>query len=89
MMKMAEKEYLSREDAIDAVQYVSKTGIVKEFSPADVAPVVHGKWVERFIRPWYGVIASMRCSECGCVFIECGGNGGNYCPNCGARMDGD
>lgn len=49
----------------------------------DVAPVVHGRWI-------YGITLNhewRKCSEClvsqdifGCF---------TYCPNCGARMDGE
>lgn len=77
-MKMAEKEYLNREDAIDAVWYVSKTGIVKEFSPADVAPVVHGYWINNKCTD------TIICSECKKYFQY----KTFYCPNCGAKMDG-
>lgn len=46
---------------------------------ADVAPVVHGRKVED------GDIGCFwLCSLCG----ECLPYGANYCPNCGARMDG-
>ena len=44
---------------------------------ADVAPVRHGRW-ER-----YGKNLG-ECSECGeIVSVQ-----SNYCPNCGAKMDG-
>ena len=44
---------------------------------ADVAPVVHGRWVvESSGNNW-------RCSACGSCFFP-----GPYCPNCRARMDG-
>lgn len=59
----------------------------------DVAPVRRGRWMEReVIRLQYGLdIQSQRCSNCGkyhttpyMYFF----NGYNYCPWCGARMDG-
>ena len=44
---------------------------------ADVAPVMHGKWKR------YGKNLG-ECSECGeIVSVR-----NNYCPNCGAKMDG-
>lgn len=47
----------------------------------DVAPVVHGRW-EPIIDP-YGNIEGWLC-KCGRESKEmC-----NYCPNCGAKMDG-
>lgn len=54
---------------------------------ADVAPVVHGRWVEK-----EDMIASY-LEECTEVFYECSAcKSANclespYCPNCGARMD--
>lgn len=46
---------------------------------ADVAPVVHGRKIED------GDIGCFwLCSLCG----ECLPYGANYCPNCGAKMDG-
>ena len=45
---------------------------------ADVAPVVHGHRVDDG-----GVYA--RCSQCDGVLPLCA----NYCPNCGAKMDGE
>lgn len=52
----------------------------------DAVPVVHGKWkpIKASIYP-YGF--DVRCSECGCAILG-GANGWNYCPNCGAKMDG-
>lgn len=45
---------------------------------ADVAPVVHGHRVDDG-----GFYA--RCSQCDGVLPLCA----NYCPNCGAKMDGE
>lgn len=51
---------------------------------ADVAPVVHGKWIEDH--------DYLKCPECGVMvkwdftFFDIGN--WNYCPNCGAKMDG-
>ena len=43
---------------------------------ANVAPVVHGKWIKGPSNPY--------CSEC---FVECRDET-PFCPNCGAMMDG-
>lgn len=47
---------------------------------ADVQPVRHGKWVKKNESS-----RIIKCTECGRekVFKE------NYCPKCGAKMDGD
>ena len=54
--------------------------IIEEFEAADVAPVVHGRWIDN------GIKDSMLfgCSVCG---FTCGALTFNYCPICGARMD--
>lgn len=53
--------------------------IISDIPPADVAPVVHGEWV---MKPTHMGYLSC-CSECGFCAVET-----NYCPQCGARMDG-
>ena len=51
---------------------------------SDVAPVVHGRWKYDL---WF-----MTCSNCGCCLATKDDEGqwipDNYCPNCGAKMDG-
>lgn len=47
----------------------------------EAAPVVHGRWIPI---PEY---ENKRCSVCRTVFSDF--TLGYYCPNCGARMDGD
>lgn len=54
--------------------------MIKDQPAADVAPVVHGKWVSNGIPD----SVLVKCSECGIVY---GSIGFNYCPNCGAKMD--
>lgn len=52
----------------------------------DAVPVRHGKW----LLEWENEDTRMlRCSECRMVFNVGKGRDGNYCPNCGARMDGE
>lgn len=58
---------------------------------ADVAPVVHGRWIgvdNSFWKPTHSsdipvFRKTYRCSECGrrTAIAE------NYCPSCGAKMD--
>lgn len=63
---------------------------IDEEPTLDVAPVVHGRWTiecDNFDCEF------MRCSVCGEEFYN-GDNDTvdmlpNYCPNCGAKMDGD
>lgn len=61
--------------------------VVRDFPPADVRPIVHGKWIECF-EDWRKQIAGDKCSACG--FEHYGTNISHYhfCPNCGADMRG-
>ena len=44
----------------------------------EAEPIKHGRWIfERNVRMWF-------CSECHLYGVA----DMNYCPNCGARMDG-
>lgn len=53
---------------------------------ADVAPVVYGRWIkDDFLSD--DVNNAEKCSQCG-ELIGWFGNLPNYCPNCGAKMDG-
>lgn len=52
-------------------EYVRST--VKAQPTVDAVPVRHGKWIDD------------NCSICGEYVYK--GDRGNYCPNCGARMD--
>lgn len=75
-------DYIRREDALKALQnnfYSTAMDIINRVPPADVAPVVHGKWGDN------GIAGSMlvKCSVCG---FDCGANSFSYRPNCGARM---
>lgn len=57
---------------------------VENAPAADVAPVQRGQWTDRQGGFW-GVAT---CSICGEKFPT-GEIGLNYCPNCGAKMDGE
>nr|DAV50071.1 MAG TPA: DNA-directed RNA polymerase II subunit [Caudoviricetes sp.] len=60
--------------------------IFAEIPAADVAPVVHGRWIkDDFLSD--DVNNAEKCSQCG-ELIGWFGNLPNYCPNCGAKMDG-
>ena len=56
--------------------------MIARFPAADVAPVVHGLWVEH--------LDEMECSVCKRQWNYCDNdtNTFNFCPNCGAKMDG-
>lgn len=68
-------------DAIDMIEYAPA---------ADVAPVVHGQWDDSGRYTFPGGGTAVRCTECGCALTvsEYHLNNWNYCPVCGAKMDG-
>lgn len=84
-------EYIEREamrDALYDANSITMEGvkIINQFPSADVAPVVHGRW--EWIGPYRynddGMIGTCSvCKERLRLFAY------NYCPNCGAKMDGD
>ena len=51
---------------------------------ADVAPVRHGRWIEHE-KYTFGIMYD--CSICDNRILD-NGHSWNYCPNCGAKMDG-
>ena len=64
------EKYDSWDEIIDALENIPA---------ADVAPVVHGRWV-------FGGDGCVICSKCN--EEESNDNHRNFCPNCGAKMDG-
>lgn len=55
--------------------------------PADVAPMVHGRW--EYIPQTLNTLSQFRCPFCGWWSLDPSIDGAyNYCPNCGAKMDG-
>ena len=86
-------EYIRREDviawfmpyahageSIDADVVISD---IKGMKAADVAPVVHGRWV-----PTKAPFMN-ECEDCSvCGYRTVWGHRYNYCPNCGSKMNG-
>lgn len=59
---------------------------IKAIQAADVAPVVHGRWEESVeIQTDTSTLYDYTCSVCSIVTTR----ESLYCPNCGARMDGE
>ena len=56
---------------------------ISDLPAADVAEVVHGRWAPTEY-PFMNECED--CSSCGYRTLY--GNGYDYCPNCGAKMDG-
>ena len=74
----------SREDAADCIRFMDA---------ADVAPVRHGRWVttsgEVFPGSSQFLCYSHKHEECGFQYIDMGENEYDFCPHCGALMDGE
>ena len=83
-------EYIERELAIEALSRGEGCGnvcrrAIERILSADVVPVRHGRWIEQE-KYTFGVMYD--CSICGDRILD-NGRPWNYCPQCGARMDGD
>lgn len=90
-LEICEKEY---QDRLRMLDYCGDTvawniaAEINEIPSADVAPVVHGRWI-LYPRPHY-----FKCSKCKYTvpykkaYAHNGGREYNYCPHCGAKMDG-
>lgn len=81
-------EYIKREDALKITQekydIVSAYIDICKLPAADVAPVVHGKW----LKGTQDVDSCIKCSVCGIELDKyiIGGDMPEYCL-CGAKMD--
>ena len=92
-------DYIRREDAIEAFDpqqrrdwytpWIVET--LKDLPSADAAPIRHGHWQITDAYPH-----NVYCSECHTKYAQThwavwddGSLPRRFCPNCGARMDGD
>ena len=95
-------EYIKREALLDSICYET-CGIafcgatncafmanVCSAPVADVAPVVHARWIHSRYEDCSEQFELVKCSQCNheayamAFYVR----GGNYCPVCGAKMDG-
>lgn len=88
-------EYIKKEDIEQKIQdglnnlalghdAIEVLGMIYVMPAADVAPVRHGRWLgikHKIFSNTYDYV----CSKCGCDYALAKYN---YCPNCGAKMDG-
>jgi DNA-directed RNA polymerase subunit RPC12/RpoP len=84
---IATLEEIAKEDENN---YFHLDEITQEVFDAPTVEVVHGRWIGTH-DGWY---YSYSCSECGAEALTKEGTMhdqvcSNYCPNCGAKMDGD
>ena len=75
------KNCLSEDDIAD---------LIDDVPAANVAPVVHGRWELDHADAEDSSFDVVRCSTCGykAYAISVHIRNGNYCPVCGAKMDG-
>ena len=85
--KDAFKRELYQNGCIDKFGLVSTSinqlNIALERSTVDAEPVKHGHWIFNPKDAIEMMFTLPKCSECGAESSD----GGNYCPNCGAKMD--
>lgn len=82
LLKKAKTLYKVTNNILTTVSVVTRTDIV--MAPAvDAEPVRHARWLDDDRYFGYGE----RCSACASGSTGHGRN--KYCPNCGARMDGE
>ena len=89
-------EYIRRDDALKGVELFQcgwaeieavQTDYIERLPAADVAPVVHEKWLLDRWQSW----PHRECSRCKIMIPrtkEVADPYWQYCPNCGAKMDG-
>lgn len=84
-------EYIEREEYCEKHCRCSNEYCDKESCPiwkalaADVMPVMHGRWIDNGAN---GYKWAFVCSMCGYVDGHPFDDRHNFCPNCGAKMDG-
>lgn len=88
------KRNVKSENSAYLIGYISALsaveGMIASLPAADIELVKHGKWVSMLVKrsDWKGNMQSYyqpnTCSECRVGLAE----KTNYCPNCGAKMDG-
>lgn len=77
-------EYIDKEKLLQKLSRMIEFGdAIMDCPIADVAPVVHGRWIEQE-KYTFGVMYD--CSICGNRILD-NGHSWNYCPHCGAKMD--
>ena len=87
-------EYIKREAALMKLMQdgcnAKNLQSISDIPAADVAPVVYGRWIHSRYEDCSEQFELVKCSQCNheayamALYVH----GGNYCPNCGAKMDG-
>lgn len=78
--------YYHGDSILAALSCIVEEKEVNPIRPADVAPVVHGKW--EYIPQTLNTLSQLKCPFCGWWSLDPSIDGAyNCCPNCGAKMD--
>ena len=87
MSRYIDAEMLEREIKLEASDDITRAviRIIDRQPTADVVEVKHGEWI--VVGRTKGMSAILKCSYCGRV--RKGHGRSNYCPDCGAKMDGE
>ena len=75
-----------RDEALDNIKYngITLRELCDKLKSNEYAPMVRGEWVGFDYEYWGEVGTAYACSECDDkTTVKT-----NYCPNCGAKMDG-
>ena len=67
-------------DFADVPTWNDAVSLIGSLPAADVVEVRHGRWKGE----WFDHKMMLVCSDCGCFADKMT----DYCPNCGAKMDG-
>ena len=73
------RDLTAMKSVYDAIALDGMIKALNEAPTVDAVEVVHGRWMHHENDIAY-------CSNCEADAVE---DGTNYCPNCGAKMDGD
>lgn len=91
-------EYIDRAVAVSQANFIHgrwddvyvSAATLMAIPAADVAPVVHGRWIHSRYEDCSEQFELVKCSQCNheayamAFYVR----GGNYFPNCGAKMNG-
>lgn len=96
-------DYIDRQKAIEVCDWYEHEFVeceyairlvaddLKKLPSADAEPVKHGRWIDAEIQlESGGSMPIQACSLCKTFYpLAYTGGGHRFCPNCGARMDGE
>ena len=95
-------EYVTKEQVIDwyrpyghtdeHIPFETLVSDLRDMKAADVAPARHGRWTTTYGEVFPGssqfLCYSHKHEECGFQYVDMDDNEYDYCPKCGAKMDG-